>query len=78
MDKRTFAKKAAEIVVMTSVGSFVTKALVANYPKTQKLHTADIVGGLAGYYASEQLRPVTDDLVDAWFDAREAKKQKTS
>jgi hypothetical protein len=75
MDKRTIAKFGAKLIVGTTVGSAVTKALIANAPKTEKLKVAEMTGAVAGYVAQEQLEPLTDQLVDALFDRLEARKK---
>lgn len=74
MDKRQLAKTAAKIVVGTTVGSFVTKALIANIPPTEKLKAAEMTGLLVGAVTADKLQPFTDKIVDDFFDRREAKK----
>jgi hypothetical protein len=74
MDTRHIAKIAAKIVVGTTVGSFVTKALIANIPQTEKLKTAEMTGLLVGAVTADKLQPFTDKLVDDYFDRRNAKK----
>jgi len=75
MDKRTLSKYAAKLVVGTTVGSLVTKALIANAPKTEKYKVAEMTGAMAGYVAQEQMAPLTDAWVDDFWNRREAKKQ---
>jgi uncharacterized protein YcfJ len=74
MDKRDLSKKAAEIVVGTTVGSFITRALVRQFPSTQKYKLAEMTGALGGYYVAETLRPTTDQICDDFWNRREAKK----
>jgi hypothetical protein len=74
MTKRQIAKLAANIVVGTAIGSFVTKAILANAPATEKFKTAEMTGMLVGSVAASKLRPTTDKLVDDWFDRRTAAK----
>lgn len=74
MDKRQITKTAAKIVVGTTVGSFVTKALIANIPPSEKLKTAEMTGVLVGAVTADKLQPHTDKIVDDFFDRRNAKK----
>lgn len=74
MDKRTISKYAVKIVVGTTVGSIVTRALIANAPKTEKLKVADMTGAVAGYVAQEQLSAYTDIWVDDFWNRIEARK----
>lgn len=67
MDKHSIAKTAVKIIVGTTVGSFVTKALLANVPATQRLKTAEMAGALTGAVVADKLTPVTDQFVDDMF-----------
>lgn len=74
MDKRTVTKIAAKIVATHVLGTVITNALLANAPKTEKYKVAEIGGTVAAAVAVHQFEQNIDDMVDAWFDAREAKK----
>lgn len=74
MDKRTIVKHVAKFAVAVGVGNVVTKALVANVPSTENYKVAEIAGMTAGAVVMTQFEADIDAAVDAWFDAREAKK----
>jgi RPA family protein len=74
MDKRIISKYIVRTVVGTTVGSVVTRALIANAPKTKKLKVADMTGAVAGYVAQEQLGDYTDTWVDDLWNRIEARK----
>lgn len=74
MDKRLIVKNLVSIAITVGAGKFVTNALEANLPQTKRLHAAEVTGILVGGIAADQLRPQTDAMVDAFFDARAARK----
>lgn len=74
--KHVITKFVAKTVVITTVGSAVTKALLATFPQTAKLNIAEITGSVGGFIAGNKLEPYTDQAVDDFYEWREARQSK--
>lgn len=61
---RNVAKFAAKSMVGTIVAGAVKEVLIQHFPATERLKIAGLTGTIAGWYVSDQLEPLTDDLVD--------------
>jgi RPA family protein len=70
------AKMGAKIMVALVVGSFTTKAVIANAPATRKMHVAEGAGMLTGAVAAVKLEPKTDQFVENIFAKLEENKKK--
>lgn len=69
------ARLAAKLIVGTAVGTFTTRAVIANAPATRKFKTAEMTGALTGAVVATKLEPKTDKIVDDIFARIEASKK---
>jgi len=72
MDYRRITKIVAQVVVSTAIGAAIAKTTAANVPATQKFKLAEMVGGIGSMILSEKLQPYLDNMIDDFFDRREA------
>lgn len=73
LTKRTVTKFIAKLLVQTSVGAAVAKSMQKAIPATENYKVSEMTGAVAAYYAGEKLEPVTDELVDVFWDEFEAR-----
>lgn len=69
---RNVAKFAAKSMVSAVVAGAVKDVLITRFPATEKLKTAALIGGIAGWYVSDKLEPSTDGIIDFTMDEVEA------
>ena len=76
MTVNQIAKLAAKLIVATAVGTFTTRAVLANAPVTRKFKAAEMTGALTGGVVAMKLEPKTDKIVDDLFARFEANKKR--
>ena len=77
---RNVAKFVAKAIVATKTAQLTEDALTDYTALEEDSMTVDIMGGVAGWFVSDKLKPVTDAMVDKTADfitaKREARKAK--
>lgn len=68
MNKRDIAKTAVTIIVATTVGTVVSKTLLANVPSSRNLKIAEMTGALTGAVVADKIHLRTDMYVDRAFN----------
>lgn len=65
MNTRKIAHYAGRLAVATAIANVVRKSLVANAPRTQKLHIAEFSGGVVGWATADHYGTLIDGAVDS-------------
>ncbi len=78
IDKRKLTKFVVNTTVISASTRLIVKTVHAIAPSTEDNLLVDIGAAVAGWYVGEKSEPITDKVVDDFFDKREIEKTLTA